>query len=149
MKEKQFSHWLGVWVVIILAGFVAVNAMLSAALDNALYVSIPLSGGGQEYTLQDLSFHTDVTNFVVVRDVEQTDDALWLQVEPAVHKKTAVISTLEVSDKNSGEVLGSVNLRVARSGLLLDMSTGNFSHYRVREACMTAFIFAIAVLLWV
>ena len=142
MKEKKFLRSLILASVLLLAAYLAANVILKAVLDDSLIISFSgLTEGPDRYAVT-----ADGSELVSIRSVESGEDGLTVTVEPT--GEGSGDASLEVLDMQTLEPLEGTLLHVAADGTVTDMSTGNFSHYRERQLCITLLCISVAVLLW-
>lgn len=153
MKEKKFVRWLALWSGVILAAYLVTNALMSLILDDELTgKSLNLTSAVAESEewknhLDHLAFEMDPPDVVAVKGIKQKGDNVLLVVEPMAKGPMDVM--LQIVDQDTCTTLDTTLLKIARNGTIVDMNTGNFSHYRERQFVMNCLVIAFAVLLWI
>lgn len=138
---------------IILGCFTAVSMIIGMLMPERLREpsynltnAVQRSSDYEDLKLGDLEFVTDMPGLFEVTGVELEGGKVFLTMEPTGNGSGYVY--MEIVHRATGEVLESTIIKVAKNGNLLDMNSGNFSHYRESQLAITLTVLALAALLW-
>ena len=153
-REKELNRWMLICSFVILLIFVAANAVLNVVPDQSLKSKLPYSIGdwkemlgADSLDLNELDFILSDKDLVSVNCVEADGDSLYLCVEP--QKGKTGYTYLEIYNSDSDICLASVMLQVYENGMIVEMNSGNFSHYRETQLFLTIMLLLFTIILWV
>lgn len=148
MTERSFLKWLGIRLGIVIGVIIAAMAAVSLFSGHELTEEVDiwsLNSEGERIPAKDLTVSVDPAFVVEVVSMEDTDTGVSLTLVPVAGKKGLVEIGLTDS---SGTVNQYIFVRVSGTGIITDMSSANFSNYRVQHALMVILLLAISGLLW-